>query len=80
MSSILACGQDLEAAGVIDAERCWDLAGLREHIQSCEKCASVQEAMAAAMGAKGGAAGRGAAKRRGDSAYYRRLAARGAIK
>ncbi|OHD67869.1 MAG: hypothetical protein A2177_01095 [Spirochaetes bacterium RBG_13_68_11] len=33
-------------------------------------------ASAAALGSRGGRAGSGAAKRRGDSAYYRQLAAR----
>ena len=34
------------------------------------------KAAAAALGSRGGKAGSGAAKRRGDSEYYRRLAAR----
>lgn len=56
-----------------------NLDGLREHMQACRECMSLHRAMAKAMakatGARGGRAGRGAAKRRGDSEHYRRLAA-----
>jgi hypothetical protein len=34
---------------------------------------------AAILGRKGGLAGRGASKRRGDSAYYRKLAKKAAV-
>jgi hypothetical protein len=54
----------------------WDLEALREHVSACRRCASLGAAMAAMTGSQGGATGRGAAKRRGSSEYYRALAAR----
>ena len=71
--SLLPCDGDLVALRVV-VDRYWDLDGLRQHMQACRACTSVYRAMAKAMGAQGGRAGRGAAKRRGDSAHYSRLA------
>ena len=73
--SLLPCDRDPNALRVV-VGGFWDLDALREHVQTCRLCACVQGAMAAAPGAKGGASGRGAAKRRGSSEYYRALAAR----
>ena len=76
--SWLPCNGNPEALGVV-VNGYLDLAGLRHHMLECRPCASVYKAMARAMakatGAQGGRAGRGAKKRRGDSAHYRRLAA-----
>lgn len=74
--SLLPCNGDLTGLGLLEEGRFWDLDALREHIQACSECACVWDAMAAAFGAAGGAAGRGSAKRRGDSAFYRQLASR----
>ena len=76
--SLLPCDGNLVALGVVKG-RFWNLGALRKHMLDCQPCASVYRAMAAAMGARGmgaqgGRAGRGAAKRRGSSEHYRRLA------
>ena len=71
--SLLPCDGDLVALGVV-AGRFWDLAALGEHMQACRPCGLVYTVMATAMGAQGGRAGRGAAKRRGNSEHHRRLA------
>jgi hypothetical protein len=71
--SLLPCDGNLAALGVV-AGGYWDLEALRAHLDECRPCAAVYRAMAAAMGSRGGQAGRGAAKRRGSSEYYRRLA------
>jgi hypothetical protein len=72
--SLLPCDGNLEALGVV-VGRYWDLEALGAHLDECRPCAAVYGAMAAAMGSRGGSAGRGAAKRRGDREHYRRLAA-----
>ncbi len=72
--SLLPCDGDLETLRVV-VDRYWDLDVLRQHMQACRACTSVYRAMAKAMGAQGGRAGRGAAKRRGSSEHYRQLAA-----
>ena len=74
--SLLPCDLDLVALGVIEDGRYWDLDALREHVRECRRCTSVRRAFAAMTGSQGGTAGRGAAKRRGDSEHYRRLALR----
>jgi hypothetical protein len=51
-----------------------DLEGLRKHMLDCRTCAKVYRIMAKAIGAQGGRAVRGAAKRRGSSEHYSRLA------
>ena len=75
--SLLPCDGDLVALGVVSG-RFWDVEALGEHMQACRACTSVYRAMAKAMakatGARGGRAVRGAAKRRGSSEHYRRLA------
>lgn len=71
--SLLPCDGDLVALGVV-VDGYLDRDGLGKHMSACRPCASVYRAMAKAMGARGGAAGRGAAKRRGSSEHYRRLA------
>jgi hypothetical protein len=73
--SLLACDRDPRVVGVV-VDGYWELEALSEHVKTCALCACVQSAMAAAMGSRGGSAGRGAAKRRGSSEYYRTLAAR----
>ena len=72
---LLPCDGNLGALGVV-VGRYWDYAALREHMQACRLCGCMWAAMAAATGSQGGANGRGAAKRRGSSEYYRALAAR----
>ena len=73
--SLLPCDRDpVEAHVVVDGF--WDLDALREHLKACELCECVHDALAAMTGSKGGAAGHGASKRRGDSNYYRALAGR----
>ena len=76
--SPLPCRGNLEALHVV-VDGYLNVDGLREHMQACRVCTSVYRAMAKAMGAqgmgaRGGRAGRGAAKRRGSSEHYRRLA------
>lgn len=71
--SLLPCDRNLAALGVVSG-RYWDLEALGHHVRACQRCAAVYRAMASAMGSQGGRAGRGAAKRRGDSDHYRRLA------
>ena len=73
--SPLPCRGDLAALGVV-VNGYLNLDGLRQHLAACRPCSSVYKAMAAAMGSRGGMAGRGAAKRRGLSEHYRRLAAK----
>ena len=73
--SLLPCDRDPVALRVVIGGY-WDLEALGEHVRDCRLCECVRSAMAAAMGALGGAAGRGAKKRRGSSEYYRALAAR----
>ena len=72
--SLLACDRDPNALGVV-VDGYWELEALVEHVKACELCDCLQNAMAAATGSRGGSAGRGAAKRRGSSEYYRALAA-----
>jgi hypothetical protein len=71
--SILPCDLDPTSLGVV-VDGYWDLDGLREHVKVCDLCECVRDAMAAMTGSQGGKTGRGAAKRRGDSEHYRRLA------
>ena len=73
--SLLPCDRDPVALGVV-VGRFWNYDTLREHVRGCRLCECVRSALAAAAGAQGGTAGRGAAKRRGPSEYYRALAAR----
>jgi hypothetical protein len=72
--SPLPCRGDLAALGVV-VDAYLSLEGLRKHLGECRACASLSRLMAKAVGSRGGVAGRGAAKRRGDSEHYRRLAA-----
>ena len=71
--TLLACDRNLVELGVV-VDGYWDLEALRQHMLDCRPCASLYDAMASAMGSQGGRAARGAAKRRGDSEHYRRLA------
>jgi hypothetical protein len=74
--SFLPCDRDPEALGVTRrAENAfrWNLPALREHVVACRTCRGVFRIFSIMTGSQGGAAGRGAAKRRGDSAYYRSL-------
>ncbi len=73
--SLLACEGDPEALRVV-VGGFWDLDALREHVRGCRLCECVRSAMASAASAQAGASGRGAAKRRGSSEYYRTLGAR----
>jgi len=73
--SLLPCDRDPKALRVV-VDGYWDLEALRDHLKACRLCACVQGAMAAVTGSQGGAHGRGAAKCRGSSDYYRALAAR----
>jgi hypothetical protein len=73
--SLLPCDRDPVALGVV-VSGFWDYEALREHVRGCRLCECVRRALAGATGAQGGANGRGAAKRRGSSEYYRALAAR----
>ncbi len=73
--SLLPCDLDPVALRVV-VNRYWDLDALREHVSECRRCSSVRSAMAAMTGSQGGTAGHGAAKRRGNSEHYRRLALR----
>jgi hypothetical protein len=73
--SILPCDRDPVALRVVVGGY-WDLDALREDVRGCELCECVRSAMVGAAGAQGGRAGRGAAKSRGSSEYYRALAAR----
>ena len=72
--SPLPCRCELKAVGVVGADGYLSLAGLRKHLHECRPCASLYRVMAKAMGSRGGLAGRGAAKRRGSTEHYRRLA------
>lgn len=78
----LPCGQDRIALGIVrnvspeHPGGFWDLAALRQHAPACPWCSTFLRAMAIITGSEGGRAGRGAAKRRGDSDYYRALSAR----
>ncbi len=72
--SPLPCRGDLAALGVVGADGYLSLAGLWKHLHECRPCAALYRVMAKAMGSRGGQAGRGAAKRRGSSEHYRRLA------
>jgi hypothetical protein len=73
--SILPCNLNPVALRVV-VDGYWNLGALRDHVGGCRWCTAVYRATAAAMGSKGGLAGRGSAKRRGSSAYYRALAGR----
>lgn len=75
MVSPLPCRGDLAALGVVGMDGYLSLDGLRKHLHECRPCASLYRAMVKAMASRGGAAGRGKAKRRGSSEHYRRLAA-----
>ena len=68
--SLLACDRDPVALGVV-VDSYWNLEALFEHVKACELCECVHDALAAMTGSQGGAAGRGASKRRGNSDYYR---------
>ncbi len=74
--SLLPCDRDPVALRVVDDDGYWDVDALREHVKGCDLCECVHDAFTAMTGSKGGAAGRGASKRRGDSDYYRALAGR----
>ena len=74
--SLLPCNRDPVALRVVDDEGFWNIGALREHVKGCELCECVHDAFTAMTGSRGGAAGRGASKRRGDSNYYRALAGR----
>ncbi len=74
--SLLPCDRDPVALRVVADDGFWDIDALRDHVKACELCECVHDAMAAMTGSRGGAAGRGASKRRGDSNYYRALAGR----
>lgn len=54
----------------------WNFKGLDAHMRACQTCSAVYNAMASAMGSRGGATVRGEKKRRGDREHHRRLAAR----
>jgi hypothetical protein len=71
--SLLPCDGEFAALGVL-AHGYLSFEGLRKHLELCRCCMSVYKAMAKAMGSLGGRAVRGAAKRRGSSEHYRRLA------
>jgi hypothetical protein len=73
--SILPCNLDPVALGVV-VDGYWDYDALGEHVNGCRRCKSVHSALAAMTGSRAGRAGRGAAKCRGGSDYYRALAAR----
>jgi hypothetical protein len=73
--SLLACDRDPKVLQIV-VDGCWNTEALSKHLLACRACASLQSAMAAATGFRGGASGRGAAKRRGDADYYRALAVR----
>ena len=75
--SLLPCDRNPVALRVVDDDGYWDIDALREHVEGCELCECVHDAFTAMTGSQGGAAGRGASKRRGDSNYYRALAGRG---
>jgi hypothetical protein len=81
--SILPCHGDLVALGLVEEEdghRYWRMDQLRGHVARCSACSCLLDVFSAMTGAQGGRAGRGAAKRRGGSAYYRALAARKRIR
>ena len=77
LMSLLPCDGDLRALGVLDEDGYWDMDALREHVQTCESCECIRDAFASVTYSMAGRAGKGKAKRRGDTEYYRRLAAKG---
>ena len=74
--SLLPCDRDPFALQVVNAEGYWNVDALSEHVKGCDLCDCVHDVFAAMTGSRGGSAGRGSSKRRGDSNYYRALAGR----